>query len=155
MNNAILDAIQKADGRYLNDLELRPFNDITESFQVRLSAYVYLKDHSKELVLNTLRRLVRTPHRQVVQEHSSQCQRDMSFTLEYIAKGLLLQDEDSFMEEYVVWIQNILRAFHRQEACVMSYQLLRDEIRGTMSGESCNLVLLYLEKLIEALDTGI
>ncbi len=155
MNNAILDAIQKADGRYLSDLELRPFNDITESFQTRLAAYMYLKDHSKELVLNALRRLVHTPHRQVLQEHGSQCQRDMSYTLEYIAKGLLLQDEDSFMEEYLVWIQNILRALNRQDACVVSYQLLRDEVRGTLSGESCNLVLLYLEKLIEAMATGI
>ncbi|NJL46395.1 MAG: hypothetical protein HC929_01320 [Leptolyngbyaceae cyanobacterium SM2_5_2] len=155
MNNAILDAIQKADGRYLSDLELRPFNDITESFQARLSAYLYLKDHSKDLVLNALRRMVHTPHRKVLQEHGSQCQRDMSYTLEYIAKGLLVHDEDSFMEEYLVWIQNILRAFHCQDACVVSYQLLREEIRGALSGESCNLVLLYLEKLIEAMGTGL
>jgi hypothetical protein len=155
MNNALLDAIQKADGRYLNDIELRPFDEISESFQARINAYIYLKDHSKELVLNSLRRLIQTPHRQVVQDHGGQCQRDMLYTLEYIAKGLLLHDEDGFMEEYLVWMQNIIRAFHRQDACVVAYKLLKEEIRSSMPGDQCNMVVLYLEKLIEALDTGI
>lgn len=155
MNNALLDAIQKADGRYLNDIELRPFDDIAEAFQSRISAYLYLKDHSKELVLNALRRLIQTPHRQVVQEHGAQCQRDMTYTLEYIAKGLLLHDEDGFMEEYLVWMQNIIRAFHRQDACVVAYRLLKEEVRTSMPGDQCNMVMMYLDKLIDALDTGI
>jgi len=103
MNNALLEAIQQSDGRYLNDQELRSFNEITEAFQTRIATYLYIKEHSKELVINSLRRrLIQTPHRQVVQDHGAQCQRDMMYTLEYIAKGLLLRDEDGFMEEYLV-----------------------------------------------------
>lgn len=155
MNNALLEAIQKSDGRYLNDQELRPFNDIAEAFQARIATYLYIKDHSKELVINALRRLIQTPHRQVVQEHGAQCQRDMMYTLEYIAKGLLLRDEDGFMEEYLVWMQNIIRAFHRQDACVVAYKLLKEEVRNAMPADQGNMVVIYLEKLIEALDTGI
>lgn len=155
MNNALLEAIQKADGRYLDDRELRPFDDITQAFQTRMGTYIYVKDHSKELVLNTLRRLMQTPHRQVLQDHSAQCQRDMLYTLEYIAKGVLLYDEDGFMEEYLVWMQNIMRAFHRQEACVVAYKLLREEVRNTMKGDQANLMLMYLDKLTGALETGI
>jgi hypothetical protein len=77
------------------------------------------------LVLNTLRRLMQTPHRPVVQEHAQKCQRDMLFTLEYISKGILLHDEEGFMEEYLVWMQNIIRAFHRQSACVVAYRCLK------------------------------
>ena len=68
---------------------------------------------------------------------------------------MLLHDEDGFMEEYLVWMQNIMRAFHRQDACVVSYKLLKEEIRNTMAGDQANLVVMYLDKLIEALDTGI
>ncbi|MEB3290330.1 MAG: hypothetical protein VKI82_10470 [Leptolyngbya sp.] len=155
MNNALLEAIQQSDGRYLNDQELRSFDEIAESFQTRIATYLYIKEHCKEMVINALRRLIQTPHRQVVQDHGAQCQRDMMYTLEYIAKGLLLRDEDGFMEEYLVWMQNILRAFNRQDACVVAYKLLKEEVRTTMPGDQANMVAIYLEKLIEALDTGI
>jgi hypothetical protein len=155
MNNALLTSIRNADGRYLTDAELRPFDQMTESFHTRVNLYNHVRDHGQELVLNALRRLMQTPHRQVVQEHGQRCQRDMTFTLEYIAKGILLQDEDGFMEEYLVWMQNIIRAFHRQDACLVAYRMLKEEVRTTMAGDQSNLVVLYLDKLIEALDTGI
>jgi hypothetical protein len=155
MNNALLTSVRNADGRYLTDAELRPFDDMMDAFQARMSLYNHVRDHGKELVLNALRRLMQTPHRQVVQEHGQQCQRDMLFTLEYVSKGILLHDEDGFMEEYLVWMQNIIRAFHRQGACVVAYRLLKEEVRGTLPGDQSNLMVLYLDKLIEALDTGI
>ncbi len=155
MNNALLDVIQKADGRYLNDLELRPFDDVIDAFQTRINTYHSIQEQGKELVLNSLKSLMQTPHRAVVQEHGARCQRDMLYTLEYIAKGILLHDEDGFMEEYLVWMQNIIRAFHRQEACVVSYKLLKAEVRNSLAGDQANLMVMYLDKLIEALDTGI
>jgi gluconate kinase len=114
-----------------------------------------VRDHGQTLVLNTLRRLMQTPHRQVVQEHGQQCQRDMLFTLEYVSKGILLQDEDGFMEDYLVWMQNIIRSFKRQSACVVAYRLLKEEVRSTMPGDQSNLMVLYLDKLTEALDSGV
>jgi len=155
MNNALLTSLRNADGRYLTDAELRPFDQMMDAFQTRMSLYNHVRDHGKDLVLNTLRRLMQTPHRQVVQEHAQKCQRDMLFTLEYISKGILLHDEEGFMEEYLVWMQNIIRAFHRQSACVVAYRLLKDEVRTTLPGDQSNLMVLYLDKLTEALDSGI
>ncbi|MGB3310889.1 MAG: hypothetical protein WA939_11640 [Nodosilinea sp.] len=155
MNNALLASVREADGRYLSDLELRPFDQMMEAFQTRMSLYSHVRDHGKELVLNALRRLMQTPHRQVVQEHAQQCQRDMLFTLEYVSKGILLHDEDGFMEEYLVWMQNIMRSFNRQSACVAAYRMLKEEVRATMPGDQSNLMMIYLDKLTEALDSGI
>ncbi|WOD40683.1 hypothetical protein [Nodosilinea sp. E11] len=155
MNNALLASIREADGRYLTDAELRPFNTMMDAFQVRMTLYNQIRDHGKELVLNALRRLMQTPHRQVVQEHGQQCQRDMLFTLEYVSKGILLQDEDGFMEEYLVWMQNIIRAFHHQNACVAAYRMLKEEVRTTLPSDQSNLMMIYLDKLTEALDTGL
>ena len=86
MNNALLDVIQEADGRYLNDIELRPFDDVIDAFQTRINAYNTIRDHGKELVLNSLKRMMQTPHRAVIQEHGARCQRDMLYTLEYICQ---------------------------------------------------------------------
>ncbi len=155
MNNALLASICNADGRYLTDAELRPFDQMTEDFQTRVALYNYVRDHGQTLVLNSLRRLMQTPHRQVVQEHGQQCQRDMLFTLEYVSKGILLHDEDGFMEDYLVWMQNIIRSFKRQSACVVAYRLLKEEVRSTMPGDQSNLMMLYLDKLTEALESGI
>jgi hypothetical protein len=155
MNNALLTSIRNADGRYLTDTELRPFDDMMEAFQTRMNLYNYVRDHGKELVLSALRRMMQTPHRQVLQEHGPQCQRDMLFTLEYVSKGILLHDEDGFMEEYLVWMQNIIRAFHRQGACVVAYRMLREDVRSTLPSDQSNLMTMYLDKLIEALDTGL
>ncbi|WP_017301857.1 hypothetical protein [Nodosilinea nodulosa] len=155
MNNALLTSIRDADGRYLSDAELRPFDQMMEGFQTRVSLYNHVRDNGKELVLNALRRLMQTPHRQVVQEHAQQCQRDMLYTLEHVSKGILLYDEDGFMEEYLVWMQNIIRSFNRQSACVVAYKMLKEEVRTTMPGDQSNLMLMYLDKLTEALDTGI
>ncbi|MBE9108932.1 hypothetical protein IQ273_05810 [Nodosilinea sp. LEGE 07298] len=155
MNNTLLASVREADGRYLSDLELRPFDQMMEAFQTRMSLYSYVRDNGKTLVLNALRRLMQTPHRQVVQEHAQQCQRDMLFTLEYVSKGILLNDEASFMEEYLVWMQNIMRSFNRQSACVAAYRLLKEEVRANLPGDQSNLMMLYLDKLVEALNTGI
>lgn len=155
MNNALLASVREADGRYLSDVELRPFEHMMDAFQARVNLYNHIRDHGKDLVLNTLRRLMQTPHRQVVQEHAQQCQRDMTYTLEYVAKGILLHDEDGFMEEYLVWMQNIIRAFHRQSACVVAYRLLKEEVRTSLPGDQSNLMMLYLDKLTEALESGI
>lgn len=155
MNNALLASISNADGRYLTDAELRPFAQMTESFQTRVALYNYVRDHGPTLVLNSLRRLMQTPYRQVVQEHGQQCQRDMLFTLEYVSKGILLHDEDGFIEDYLVWMQNIIRSFKRQSACVVAYRMLKEEVRSTMPGDQSNLMMIYLDKLTEALDSGI
>lgn len=155
MNNALLASISNADGRYLTDSELRPFTQMTEAFQTRVALYNYVRDQGQTLVLSTLRRLMQTPHRQVVQEHGQQCQRDMLFTLEYVSKGILLQDEDGFMEDYLVWMQNIIRSFKRQSACVVAYRLLKEEVRSTMPSDQSNLMMIYLDKLTEALDSGL
>lgn len=155
MNNALMTSIRNADGRYLTDIELRPFDEMMVAFQARINLYNYTRDRGKDLVLAALRKLMQTPHRQVVQEYGQQCQRDMLYTLEYIAKGVLLHDEDGFMEEYLVWMQNIIRAFRRQNACVVAYRLLKEEVRISLPGDQGNLMVMYLDKLIEALDSGL
>lgn len=154
MNTALIECIKQSDGRYLSDAELRPLAQFVASFDSRYKIYTCLKDDGEALVLKALRRLMSTQHRQVVQEHRSKCQRDMIDTLGCIAKAILLDDPIAFMEEYVVWMQNITRALHKESSAIEAYRSLQAEITATLAPEAAQLVNGYLEKLVTAFADG-
>lgn len=144
-----------ADGRYLNDAELQPLEGYVSSFALRFNAYSLLQEHSAALVLRTLRQLIALPsYRKTVQENGAACQRDMGYTLEMVAKAVLLDDAEGFTEGYVLWLQNITQALHKQDVAVEAYRLLAAEITATLPSESAALVAPYLSGLVEALATG-
>jgi len=155
MNNTLVEAIQGADGRYLSDQELLPFNTFVQSFAARLRVYQQLTNNGQPLVLNALRRVIQTKHRKVIQDHGPECQRDMLYTLDCIAKAVLLDDLRGFIDSYVVWMQNITRALHKEESAVEAYRALQAEIKATLGGEDAVVVNVYLNQLIEAIVTGI
>lgn len=154
MSNTLVDTAYRVDGRYLNDQELRPFESLVGSFTARLAIYKHLQREGNTLVLNALRRVIQTKHRKAIQEHGAKCQRDMLYTLESIAKAVLLNDTDGFVEEYVVWMQNITRALHKEDSAIDAYRALQEEVRATLSGEQALLVNSHLDQLIEAISNG-
>ena len=154
MSNTLVETVHFADGRYLNDQELRPFETLVESFTNRLTIYEYIKTEGKNLVVNALRRVIRTKHRQTIQDHGAKCQRDMLYTLDCIAKAVLIGDTDTFVEEYVVWMQNITRALHKEDSAIDAYRALQEEVKASLSGEHAMVINGYLEKLIEAITNG-
>ncbi|HSM81785.1 MAG TPA: hypothetical protein VLS96_08865 [Nodosilinea sp.] len=154
MNNALLESIQKSDGRYLSDLELRPLAQFVASFDSRFRTYSRLKDEGEALVLKALRQLMPTQHRQAIQEHGPKCQRDMLYTVECIAKAILLDDPSGFVEEYVVWMQNITRALHKEDSAIAAYRSLQTEIAAALPEASAQLVNGYLDQLIKAMTEG-
>ncbi|MBE9158481.1 hypothetical protein IQ265_16815 [Nodosilinea sp. LEGE 06152] len=154
MRHPLLDAIQQSDGRYLNDLELRSLAQFVTSFDSRSQTYLRLNAEGNTLVLNALRRLVLT-HPEAVRMHGAKCQRDMLYTLECVAKAILVDSPDGFVEEYVLWMQNITRALHKQDSAIAAYRALQAEITSTLPTEAAQLVNSYLERLITALAQGL
>lgn len=150
MNHTLLASIQQSDGRYLRDLELRPLAQFVASFDTRFKTYTRLKEDSESLVLSALRQLMAGSHREAVQEHGAKCQRDMLYTLTCVAKAVLLDNPDGFMEEYVVWMQNITRALHKEDSAIAAYRHLQTEILAALPETSAQLVNSYLDKLIQA-----
>ncbi|WP_017299691.1 hypothetical protein [Nodosilinea nodulosa] len=153
MNHALLATIQQSDGRYLSDLELRPLAQFVASFDSRVKTYTRLKAEGETLVLSALRQLMLT-HQSAVQEHGTKCQRDMLYSLDCIAKAILLDNSDGFVEEYVVWMQNITRALHKEDSAIAAYRSLQTEIAATLPAEGAHLVNGYLDKLIAAFAEG-
>jgi hypothetical protein len=155
MSNTLAKTAQKADGRYLHDQELKAFESLVDSFTTRLAIYQYLKNESQTLVVNALRRVIQTKHRQTIKEHSAKCQRDMLYTLQCIAKACLIGNTELFVEEYVVWMQNITRALHKEDSAIDAYRALQEEVKTTLPSEPSRIVNHYLDKLIDAIANGI
>lgn len=155
MNHILLNSIRESDGRYLSDSELRPLAQFVASFDTRFKTYTRLRADSETLVLNALRQLMVSSYRDVVQVHGAKCQRDMLYTLECIAKAVLLDDPDGFMEEYVMWMQNITRALHKQDSAIAAYRSLQAQVLATLPETSAQLVNSCLDKLIQALSDGL
>lgn len=152
MNAVLREMVKQADGRYLNDEELQPFEEYTSSFVLRFNTYNLLQEHSQQLILQTLRRLIQT-HRKTVQENGDKCQRDMAYTLGCVAKAILFNDTPGYIEGYVLWMQNITRALHKQDSAVEAYRLLQTEIEATLPADSARLVNDHLDSLVVAFAT--
>jgi hypothetical protein len=155
MNKVLLETIKESDGRYLSDLELRPLAQFVASYETRFTTYATLKEKAETLVLNSLRRLMQTPHRKVITEHGSKCQRDMTYTLQCVAQAILLDDAQGFMEDYVLWMQNITRALHKENSAIDAYRALQQEVAATFPAEGALLINNHLDKLIQAFGDGL
>lgn len=154
MNNTLLDVCLKADGRYLSDPELQPLETYVRSFADRFNTYTLLQEKTEALVLTTLRRLMQTKHRKAIQDHGAKCQRDMTITLEYISKALLLDDSQFLTDQYLLWMQNITRALHKQDSATDAYEALREEINNSFPAASVAMLAPYLEITIQAFRDG-
>lgn len=112
-----------------------------------------LRDRSDEFILNALRQLMRS-HRQVVQIQGNKCKRDMEVVLRYIALSILKDDTQGFVENLVLWMENITKSLKKEESAIRAYQALRMVITASVSSEMVQLIDPYFELFIRALATG-
>lgn len=153
MNKTIDNQVLNAEGRYLVDTELSAFHDFCTNYALRSSTYNYLQEHGDALILKALRSLM-SSHRQVIQQHSDICKRDMSCVLRQAAVSILKDDEDGFVEELVLWMQNIMFALRKEEQSIEFYVTLQKIIQEQMAPNQAALVNHYLTVFIEALKVG-
>jgi hypothetical protein len=147
MNSTFFDVTQQADGRYLSDQELQPLETYLNTFATRVEAYESLRDNADSLVMQSLRRLVQT-HRRVVQEHGAKCKRDMLYSLSYIARAVLSDDETAFQQDFLLWMENITHALHKTESATRAYGFLKQEMQDTLPPQCAALVIPYMDELI-------
>jgi hypothetical protein len=153
MNTSFVNQMVSAEGRYLADLELTKFHCFIDSYTLRVSTYNSLQEHGDSMILQALRNLMPS-NRQVIQKNSDLCKRDMSYVLRYAALSILKDDEKGFVEELVLWMQNILFALHKEDQSVQFYSALRDVINETMAPDEAALIHHYLTIFIDALKAG-
>ncbi len=154
MNNVLEHHLKKADGRYLEDLELKPLDDYLTSFTTRLQVYSLLQEKGEAIVLQALRQLAQSD-RAIVQEFGEVCKRDLSYGLRTIALAILRDDEAGFREQFVLWMQNIMRSLHKEHLSARAYKILQLVVQEHLPAAGATLVNRYLDLVIEALTAGL
>ncbi len=152
INHALEDAVNEADGRYLNSREMMPLEQYLQSFENRLTAYESLRDHAEALVLEALMNMNQA-YPDLIRQHGARCKYDMSEVLRYIGASILRDDETYFKEEMLSWLDTILVSMRRQEHCATAYRLLEKSVIQHLPEKSANQVRPYLELVVQVLES--
>ncbi len=153
MNSILMQTVGQADGRYFTDAELRPLKQYAQTYATRLQVYSILSEKSDAFVLKALRKFAVT-EAQVIQQHGEKCKRDMDYVMQVLALSLLKDDEQTFREQLVLWMQNIMAALHKEQQSARAYLLLQQVIAEQMPADCAKLVNVYLDEFILALKAG-
>jgi Phycobilisome protein len=151
--NHVLDRkVLDADGRYLDTQGLKPLELYFQTYASRLEAYQHLRDKSKDLVTQALKKLSQT-HPELIQKHGPRCQYDMSEVLRYTALSILRDDETFFKEQMISWLDTILLAHKKHAHCATAYRYLQDAINNSLPASTSSIVRPYMESVILTLQS--
>lgn len=146
--------LASVDDRYLNDAELRPVEDYIQSHTVRIKTYRLIQEHTEDVVMKTLRKMVAAHSPQVMQQIGQTCKRDLTSIMHYMGLYILKNDEHGFYEEFTLWMDTIMKAFKLKDISKVDYGHLRTVIQETFPADSAKIMFIYVDQLIEAMSQG-
>jgi len=153
MNSTLITNVLKADGRYLTDEELQPFQSLGKTHATRLRTYGLLEERAEALINQTLDKMAQAEPT-VISQHRSVCHRDMTYVLRSVAIAILQDDEPAFMEQLVLWMQNIMKAVQKEKQSAWAYRILQDVVSEKLPAINARLVNHFLQVFIDALVAG-
>jgi hypothetical protein len=139
------------DDRYLTDQELRSLEEYMATHALRIKTYKLIQAHADEIVLKTLRKMT-AAYAQMLQHHGQTCKRDLGDIMRYIGLCMIKADGDAFYEEFVIWMDTIMKAFKRKEAAHAAYNYLHGIIAETFPADSAQLMNTYVDRLAAAME---
>lgn len=152
LNHQLQQAIIDADGQYLSAEALHPLENYYDTYRNRLDAYQEISQKSNDLVLAALRKFARV-HPEIIQHSAKRCQYDMTQVLRYMALSLLLDDEFMFQEKMMFWLDTMLRAHHKQEACCKAYHYLQESAQELLTANTAALIRPLINNVFESLQS--
>jgi len=108
-----------------------------------------IEKNSEQLIALALQQLAKTD-RQVVQDYSALCQRDMNEVLRLSARAILMDDPQDF-HEFVLWMQNMMRAVRKEAQSARAYTILQAIVAKHLPPDSAALLNGYLKHVTESL----
>ncbi|MFQ4136426.1 phycobilisome protein [Nodosilinea sp. PGN35] len=140
--------VAATDGRYASDQELIFLQQYLGSVSTRLRAYQKIQRAEQQIVGQVMARLkASNPNIFGVggQDLAAKWQRDTVRVLRYGAAALLLDDEEWFKDNLLLWFQTIMQAFGAQESCNLTYAAMQEVMAQHLNGEELRLILPILE----------
>ncbi|AFZ54087.1 hypothetical protein VKI21_00090 [Cyanobacterium aponinum UTEX 3222] len=116
------DLTLEVDGRYAQDYELQFLEDYLDSHQLRMSAYIKIRDNA-QAICDRVKEEKQKLHPNW-KDYYVTCLRDMVDLLRYSATALLFDDMERLRTNMLLWFQTISRAYNFTDDNIETYDLL-------------------------------
>jgi hypothetical protein len=137
-----------ADGRYASDTELQFMDTYINSFDLRVEAYLRIKEVEKEIVETVLKKLrISYPKLLLLKGEDLQgkWKQDTLRVLRHSAMTVLLDDTELLRQQFLYWFQTIMQAFGAQEVCNITYLIMQDVVKNLLPKNVADLLCPILE----------
>lgn len=132
-----------ADGRYATDRELQFLDSYFDTYELRLSAYLKIRDSAKEIIEKV--RLGKQKRNPEFQDFYATCKRDLIDLLRYNAAALLFDDLERLRTNMLLWFQTIARAYTFEDDNIDTYDVLLKVIPEFLTPEETRVALPVFE----------
>jgi len=150
MNRTLEEKVGVVDRVYLTDTDLVNLERFASSFSIRVKTYNLLRDHSDEIIVQSLK-LLAQQYPELVQKQLQRCKYDMSTMIRYSSLSVLRDDELFFRETLMDWLANIINSYQIAKECSTAYRLFQTVIEKMLPPECAALVKPYSEMAINIL----
>lgn len=139
---------KSTEDRYANDAELKFLHDYVNSFNLRKEIYAKLKVSEKEIVTKVYEK-VKSIDVNLLQSNNqditNKWKADTLRVLRYIAVAVLMNDNETYRQRFLLWFQTIMKAFGAQRSCFVTYEVMKEVFQDYLTPVQYELVSPSLE----------
>jgi Phycobilisome protein len=144
--------IEQADGSYLGSKDVQVILDYAQSVQLRIEAYQAIKEQEPQIVALALEKVyVHADYmNRYINNEGGKCLRDMTTTLRYCSTSMLLNDQQFLQEEYLIWLETIIRSLKHKHLTLISLESLGNALADMLPQEQYKLMAPFLNLVCDA-----
>lgn len=137
------DLTLEADGRYAQDYELQFLEDYLDSKDLRMSAYIKIRDNAREIVEAV--RVGKNERNPEFKDFYVTCKRDFIDLVRYCAAALLFDDMERLRTNMLLWFQTIAKSYNFEDDNNDTYDVLLEVIPQFLTPEEAEIALPIFE----------
>lgn len=152
MHTVLEKMIEQGDGKYVGSKDVQVLLDYAQSVQLRIEAYQAIKEQEAELFEMVLERVHAHPvyiNRYIKTENGT-CLRDMTATLRYCSTAMLLNDEQFLREEYLIWLETIVRSLKHKDLTLAAMEALSEALAKRLPQDQYKLMAPFMNTICDA-----
>lgn len=137
------DLTLEADGRYAEDYELKFLEDYLDSQDIRMSAYIKIRDNADAIVEAV--RVGKNKRNPEFKDYYTTCKRDLIDLIRYCAAALLFDDLERLRTNMLLWFQTIAKSWTFEDDNNDTYDVLLQVIPQFLTPEEVKIALPIFE----------
>lgn len=153
MNTQLQSIFSDAEGRYLQNEEIRALAAYTSTLKERVETMQLLEKKEAAIVKETLD-IVFEKHPDLTSRYfrtRENCTRDVTLVLRFCAMAMVRDDVDYLKEKLLYWLRTILQAFEFGAILDSTYRTLAIRVEAHLSASQARLMAPYLRATHEVL----